>query len=88
MTLPKNETTYEADPRHVQILVNELGLKDAKEVSTPSVKEKDEEAKPLDAPVASKYRSLTMRASYMVLLRVFRHTLQCKRVCRTHERAN
>ena len=76
-----NETTYEADPRHVQILINELGLKDAKDVTTPGVNQKDEESKPLDAAMASKYRSLTMRANYLALDRPDIHysTKECAR---------
>ena len=38
------ETTYEADRRHLQILVNELGLRDAKPAPTPGVRRSDSEA--------------------------------------------
>ena len=36
--------TYEADPRHAEIIVKQLQLEGAREVSTPSIKQTGEEA--------------------------------------------
>ena len=53
-----DETTYGADPRHVKILVKELGLEEAKGVASPGVNRKDDESELLDAQMCSRYRSL------------------------------
>ena len=37
----RNGITYKADPRHVDIVINELGLKDAKAVSSPQIDHKE-----------------------------------------------
>ena len=64
----EEETTYESDPRHVQILVRELGLQDAKDVVTPGVTRKfDPESALLSVQEVSRYRSLVMRANYLSL---------------------
>ena len=57
----------EADPRHVEILVSQMGLSnESKAVSTPVVRTTDEEdGKELDAEGRACYRSWTMRASYL-----------------------
>ena len=65
--------TYEADPRHAQLVIKglELDQSGVKSVATPSEKQKSEEAFDehplLDGERASKYRSLTMRAAYLSL---------------------
>ncbi|CAK9049785.1 Retrovirus-related Pol polyprotein from transposon TNT 1-94 [Includes: Protease [Durusdinium trenchii] len=63
--------TYEADPRHAEIIVKQLQLEGAREVSTPSVKQTGEEAfvetPPLNHEQAKTYRSLVMRAAYLSL---------------------
>ena len=52
----------EADPRHVEILVSQMGVsKESKAVSTLGVRTTDEE----DAEDRACYRSWTMRASYL-----------------------
>ena len=61
------ETTREADPKHVQILVRELGLTDAKTVTCPGVNKKDDEQAALDPAMSSRLRSLVMRANYLAL---------------------
>lgn len=61
------ETTYEADPRHVQILARELGLQDAKTVNTPGVSQKMSDSPALSSEMMSRYRSLTMRANYLAM---------------------
>ena len=57
----------EADPRHVEILVSQMGLNnESKAVSTPDVRMTDEDdGKELDAENRACYRSWTMRASYL-----------------------
>ena len=57
----------EADPRHVEILVSQMGLsKESKAVSTPGVRTTDEEdGKELGAEDRPCYRSWMMRASYL-----------------------
>ncbi|CAK9017766.1 Retrovirus-related Pol polyprotein from transposon TNT 1-94 [Durusdinium trenchii] len=63
--------TYEADPRHAEIIVKQLQLEGAREVSTPSTKQTGEEAfietPPLNHEQAKIYRSLVMRAAYLSL---------------------
>ena len=56
----------EADPRHVEILVSQIGLSnESKAVSTPAVRTTDEEdGQELGAEDRACYRSWTMRASY------------------------
>ena len=56
----------EADPRHVEILVSQMGLSsESKAVSTPGVRTTHEEdGKELDAEGRACYRSWTIRASY------------------------
>ena len=57
----------EADPRHVEILVSQMGLRnESKAVSTPGVLTTDEkDGKELDAEDRACNRSWTMRASYL-----------------------
>ena len=58
----------EADPRHVEIIVQELGLTGGKSVDSPQVKAKDGKAEgsPLLSNTETRlYRSLTMRAAYL-----------------------
>jgi len=57
----------EADPRHVDLLLREIGCEGAK-VTTPLIKERLEEiqdAEALDLDLAAKYRSVSMRLSYL-----------------------
>ena len=68
----KTETIeYEADQRHAELIVLELGLEHAKAVSTPSEKKcfedmlADEISPALDEAQTTVYRSLTMRGSYL-----------------------
>ena len=58
----------EADPRHVEILVSQMGLNNvSKAVSAPGVRMTDEDdGKELDAVNRACYRSWTMRASYFI----------------------
>ena len=64
----KNGIIYEADPRHVEILVNELGLHEAKPSSTPGtkmvLKESDDDPH-LDQSKATKFRQLIARCNFL-----------------------
>ena len=65
------KVTYEADPRHVEALVRELGLEKAKAVRTPAEKKKQGEAMktlempPMNDAMQRSYRSITMRAAFL-----------------------
>lgn len=76
--------TYEADPRHAEQIVKQLGLEDAKEVITPNEKpkpsdvEEAERSKPLNESMAKMYRSVVMRAAYLSLDRAdLAETVKC-----------
>jgi hypothetical protein len=61
----------EADSRHAELIVKQLGLENAKGVDTPSVKRTEEEERQCEAeaimpaPSGTLYRSCTMRAAYL-----------------------
>ena len=65
------KVTYEADPRHVEALVRELGLEKAKAVRTPAEKKKQGEVMktlempPMNDAMQRSYRSITMRAAFL-----------------------
>ena len=61
------DTTIEADPRHVQILLKELRLQEAKTVATPGVKCDTSDSEALNATEMSRYRSLVMRGCCLAL---------------------
>lgn len=63
----ERETTVEADPRHVTILLNELNLHSAKAVGTPGVSKVDGDATALDDSAKRQYRSMVMRCNYLGL---------------------
>jgi hypothetical protein len=58
---------WEADPRHLEILTSQVGLKaDSKPLGQPSIKmEKDADERPLSVEGRTLYRSATMRLSYV-----------------------
>ena len=65
LTWTKNGTNYEADPRHAEIVIEELGLKDADGVVPPRTTEErttnaDHETK-LDDAHTSRYQGLVAR---------------------------
>ena len=69
---------YEADPRHVEIILEQLGLKDSKEVITPGTREEgitqqDSEER-LDEVQSSKYRAIVARCNYLSPDRQILHT--------------
>ncbi|CAE7372762.1 GIP, partial [Symbiodinium sp. CCMP2592] len=63
--------TYEADPRHAEALIRDLGMETAKPAKTPAEKKKGSdlkamlESQPLNAELAKQYRSHTMRAAFL-----------------------
>ena len=62
---------YEADQRHAEIIVAELGLGPmAKPVSTPSTQTKNADEEPLEPTSATVYRALAARANYLAQDRV------------------
>ena len=63
---------YEADQRHADIVISELGLKDSKPVSTPGSKEDVDKmltgiGEPLGPSEATQYRALAARLNYLAL---------------------
>ena len=69
-----NGWELEPDQRHIDLIVKELGLDDAKGVSSPGEPEKrwgeEENAAPLDEATASRYRAIVARANYLAADRV------------------
>ena len=65
----KKGIVYEADPRHIEIIVDQLKLKDAKAVATPGTKEEgtitNDCTQALDEQQASMYRAITARCNYI-----------------------
>ena len=62
------ELRVEVDPRHVEILIKEMGLGEANAVKTPGVKDRDKGEhceQPLDKAEASMYRSCVARDNYL-----------------------
>ena len=61
--------TYEADPRHVEIILEQLGLGEAKMVSTPGTREEgrtqEDHQQPLGENQATTYRALVARCNYL-----------------------
>ena len=57
---------YEPDVRHVETIIQELGLQGSNGVNTPGTKQKfEEEPRYLDAEQATRYRGLVARANYV-----------------------
>lgn len=60
---------YEADPRHVEILIEQMALQNAKAVTTPGTKEEgttqEDKDEKLDEQEVSKYRALVARCNYL-----------------------
>jgi len=58
----------EADPRHAEIIVRDMGMKDAKALGTPGIKHEIEDEiwkKPLPPDRVRMYRGLVARANYL-----------------------
>ena len=59
---------YEADARHSELIIDQLGLKDAKPLTSPATDEElasPNDDEPLDAAYSTQFKSITMRASYL-----------------------
>ena len=59
----------EADPRHAELIVQEMCVKGGKGVDTSDVKDspEDELSLPVTGQEIRKYRSVTMRAAYLAV---------------------
>ena len=58
----------EPDQRHADLIVQEMGMLEAKPVSTPGETESrrdDQEAQPLNEKMTSRFRSIAARANYL-----------------------
>ena len=62
--------TYEADARHAEIIIRDLGLSEAKGVSSPWSEEHFEEEELLDHERFKRYQSICARANFLVLDRI------------------
>ena len=60
-----SDPEYEADPRHAQLILNNLGLEQAKEVNSPIVKRDVHNDGELPSAQVTTYRSLPMRGAYL-----------------------
>ena len=60
---------YEADPRHVEIVIEQLGFQEAKPVATSGTKDEGRTQKGMEIELkgdeASKYRALVARCNYL-----------------------
>ena len=60
---------YEVDPRHAEIVIEQLNLKDAKSVNTPGTKDEGHTAEdhhtPLEDKEATMYRAIVARCNYL-----------------------
>lgn len=56
---------YEADPRHVEIMLRDMGLEECKLVATPGVKGDEQDVTQLEAGRHRLYRSVVARANFL-----------------------
>ena len=69
ITVEPNGYTYEPDSRHAELIIKELGLKDAKAVSSP-VAEHHEVEELLDHERFKKYQSICARTNFLAIDRL------------------
>ena len=62
--------TYEPDARHAEVIIKELGLQEAKPVTTPVADECHETDELLDHERFKKYQSICARANFLALDRM------------------
>jgi len=70
LTWTRGGIRYEADPKHVETLLREWDMKDAKAVSTPGVNEdkyKQDDEKELSKTEGTRYRRAVARINYLAL---------------------
>lgn len=77
--------SYEADARHAGLIVRDLGLQNAKPVTTPAVDQFHEDDEPLDHDTNKKYQSVCARAKFLSILR-YDIQLTAKECCRAISR--
>ena len=69
LSITEDGWRYEADPRHAELIIRGLNLKDAKGVKTPGEDAKpwseDEDAEALGGKEAHEYRALAARGNYL-----------------------
>lgn len=69
LTWTDTGVSYEADPRHAEIVIKHLGLENGKGVTTSGTKEegrtKEDQDKTLEPEQASMYRATTARLNYL-----------------------
>ncbi len=75
VTWEEDGIAYEADQRHAQLIVEGMGMSEAKAVTTPGVNEEEpredsEEAQELLGEDAATYRALSARANFLAQDRV------------------
>ena len=64
----QDEIRYEADQRHAEIIIKQLGMSgESKTAVTPGIKESEQEGddEELSQEEATKYRALTARANFL-----------------------
>ena len=62
----ENDTfKYEADPRHVELMLKHMGMEDCKPVATPGVKDAVEDEREIDRERHGIYRSVVARANFL-----------------------
>eukprot|EP00973_Karenia_brevis_P020669 2838641-Karenia_brevis.AAC.1 len=70
MTYRAHGIDYEPDPRHAELIVNQLGFSNAKELSTPGVEQEPKSAdsdEDLSPEYTTKYKSIVARANFLAL---------------------
>ena len=85
ITVEENGYTYEPDARHAETIIIELGLQDAKSVSTPVADELRESDELLDREKFKKYQSICARANFLAIDRIdiqFASTECCRAMSR------
>ena len=81
---------WEADPRHAEIIIQQLGLTDATSVGTPGVKENnaEQDEEELQGSEATAYRALAARANFLSMDRAdiqFASKEVCRRMSRPRQ---
>ena len=63
----KSGIELEADLRHAELIVSQLGLTESKELTCPAAEEvkRDDDEEPLNAEYTTQYKSIGARANYL-----------------------
>ena len=70
ITVEEHGYTYEPDARHAEVIIRDLGLRDAKSVSTPTADDVREPDELLDHERYKKYQSICARCNFLALDRM------------------